>query len=175
MEAPPRAPRQAPPAPAGGFAIRPATAADREALLEQTLSLNRFEHAIAGDRRTDLEGARESLGAVLAHAAETGGHVLVAEAAGTAAIIAHMVLCFERHPPFVAERDHGLVADLFVREPWRGQGIGRALLAEAERLTRARGLGRLLIGLVAGNHGAEATYRRAGFAPYSQTMIRRLG
>lgn len=156
-----------------GFTIRPATAADRPALLEQMLGLNRFEHAITGDRRTDPEGAGESLGAVLARATETGGHVLVAEAGG--AVIAHMVLCFERHPPFVAERGHGLVADLFVREPWRGRGIGRALLAHAERLTRERGLKRLLIGLVAGNDGAEATYRRAGFAPYTRTMLKRLG
>lgn len=155
------------------FALRPATAADRPALLENMLGLNRFEHALTADRRTDRDGAEASLGAVLARAAETGGHVLVAEAAG--AVIAHMVLTFERQPPYVAEPEHGLVADLFVREPWRRQGIGRALLAEAERLTRARGLDRLLIGLVAGNAGAAASYARAGFAPYSQTLLKRLG
>jgi GNAT superfamily N-acetyltransferase len=63
---------------------------------------------------------------------------------------------------------------LFVRETARGTGIGRALLAEAERLTRARGLDRMLIGVAAGNDRAEETYRRAGYAPYSREMIRHL-
>ncbi|MCQ4160709.1 GNAT family N-acetyltransferase [Roseomonas sp. GC11] len=155
-----------------GLVIRPARDDDRETLLAQTLGLNRFEHAITGDRRTDAEGARETLDAVLARIAESQGHALVAEQEG--AVIAHLFLTFGHHLPFVAERAHGYVADLYVREPWRGQGIGRALLAEAERLTRARGLKRLLIGVVAGNDRAEEAYRRFGFAPYTRELIKRL-
>ncbi|MDQ1078313.1 GNAT family N-acetyltransferase [Pseudoroseomonas cervicalis] len=155
-----------------GFLIRPARDADREALLAQTLGLNRFEHAIAGDRRTDEEGARETLDHVLGRIADSQGHAVVAEADG--AVVGHLFLTFGQHLPFVAEREHGYVADLFVRESHRGHGIGRALLAEAERLTKARGLKRLLIGVLAGNDGAEATYKRFGFAHYAHEMIKKI-
>ncbi len=49
-----------------------------------------------------------------------------------------------------------------------------ALLAEAERLTRAQGLDRLMIAVLSGNDGAEALYRRSGFRPYALTLARAL-
>ncbi|MFB9970419.1 GNAT family N-acetyltransferase [Pseudoroseomonas cervicalis] len=109
---------------------------------------------------------------MLGRIAASQGHALVAEVEG--AVVGHLFLTFGQHLPFVAEREHGYVADLFVRESHRGTGIGRALLEEAERLTRARGLKRLLIGVLAGNDGAEAAYRRFGFAHYTHEMIKQL-
>ena len=52
-------------------------------------------------------------------------------------------------------RRHGTVTDLVVQEEWRGRGIGRMLLAEAERLTREAGA-RLVIGALVANDRRSA-------------------
>ncbi len=106
--------------------------------------------------------------------AECNGAILVADLDG--AVIGHMVLTFEQHGAFVREelRPHAYVADLFVREAHRGQGIGTALLAEAERLAIARGVPRLYIGVLSGNDRAEQAYRRFGFRPYALELSKDL-
>jgi ribosomal protein S18 acetylase RimI-like enzyme len=60
-----------------------------------------------------------------------------------------------------------------VREAHRGQGIGRALVAEAERLARARGVARILMGVLPGNP-AEALYRRLGYRTYAVELAKDL-
>ena len=77
---------------------------------------------------------------------------------------------------FVREdvRRHGYVCDLVVDEEWRGKGIGRLLLAEAERCTREKGLKRLVIGVMAGNDGAERLYAELGFSVYAKAMMKAL-
>jgi GNAT superfamily N-acetyltransferase len=154
--------------------IRPATAADRPALDEQELGLNLFENALVGDRNTTPEGGVAAMDRLHQRAADSGGVILVAEIAG--AVIGHLVLAFERFGPYIREelRDYALVADLFVREPHRGQGIGRALVAEAERRAIERGMPRILLGVVHGNVAAERSYRRQGFQDYALEMIKPL-
>jgi GNAT superfamily N-acetyltransferase len=152
--------------------LRAATPADREALIEQFQGLNAHEAEITGDRLRDHATAIASFEAAEARVARSRGHALVAEWQG--AIAGHCYLTFERHPPYVAERDYAYVAELYVRPEARSRGLGRALLAEAERLARARGLRRLLIGVVVGNDRAQAAYERFGFAPYTTELIKPL-
>ena len=153
--------------------LRAATAADREALVEQFQGLNRHEAGITGDRLGDRETAIASLEAAEARVARSQGHALVAEREG--AVLGHCFLTFERHPPYVTERDYAYVAELYVRPEARSLGIGTALLAEAERLSRARGMKRMLIGVVVGNDRAQAAYQRFGFSPYTTELIKPLG
>jgi GNAT superfamily N-acetyltransferase len=157
-----------------GVVIRPATEADHDALVEQFQGLNAVEDGISHDRDASRAGAEASLAASARRVAETGGHRLVAVLDG--AVVGHLFLAFPQQPIYVRPelRAHGYVSELFVREARRGAGIGSALLAEAERLTRARGLDRMLIGVIAGNDGAEALYRRSGFAPYALTLLKPL-
>ena len=54
------------------------------------------------------------------------------------------------------------VIDLYVRPAARGQGLGRALMDEAERLCRAAGGGALLWGVLHQNAAAMAFYETLG-------------
>ncbi len=154
--------------------IREATAADRPALDEQEQLLNLFENPFIHDRNLTRAGATAAMDRLHQRAADSGGAVLVAELDG--AVIAHLVLTFERAGHYVREelRDHALVADLFVREAHRGRGIGRALIAEAERRAIARGMPRIILGVVHGNAAAERSYRRQGFTDYVLEMVKPL-
>jgi GNAT superfamily N-acetyltransferase len=155
--------------------IRPAAPQDETALAEQFLAINRYEDPISRDRWTDAASGPASLETCRARVRETGGHALVAELDGR--VVGHMFLWFETDPVFVRAplRRHAYVADLFVRAEHRGTGIGTALLAEAERLARAAGMPRIKLGVLAGNDGAEALYRRVGFRPYAIEMMKPLG
>ncbi len=147
--------------------IRPAIPADDPALVEQFLELNRHEDRISGDRRTDRKGARLALEAARQSVSQSNGAALVAEIDG--GIVGHLFLVFRDDAVFVREemRRHGYVTELYVRPEARRRGIASALLAEAERLTRARGVTRLLVGVLAGNSLAEDLYARHGFTPYT--------
>lgn len=58
------------------------------------------------------------------------------------------------------------VHDLAVRDGWRGQGVGQALLAFAEQQARHLGCCKVTLEVLSGNARAMASYERAGFAPY---------
>ncbi len=155
--------------------IRPSVPDDHEALVEQFMGLNLYEEPLIGNRRTDLEGARESLAAGLRRVEETGGSALVAEIDGH--VVGHLFLVFEQDAVFVREdlRPYAYVSELFVREHVRGVGVGKALMAEAERLALARGMRRLMIGVLVGNDPAQSLYASLGFQPHALDMEKRLG
>jgi GNAT superfamily N-acetyltransferase len=150
------------------------TDADREAVVDLLWQLNVYEKAL-NDTRSDL---REDAAACLAwnedRVREGGAHV-VAEQDGN--VLGYMCLVIQMAPPFVrAElRRHLYVAELVVDESARGRGFGAALLEEAERYARDNGLGHILIGLTAGNDGADRLYERLGYAFYGVERLKRLG
>ena len=155
--------------------IRPARDEDREALLEQTQLLNRHEEPITGNRRLDRAGAEATLADAEARVARSDGVKLVAEDAGR--VVGHLFLTFATAPVYVREefRPYALIAELFVREDWRGRGLEQALMSEAERIAVERGYRQLLVGVQSGNVPAEAAYARFGFAPFSLELIKRIG
>jgi ribosomal protein S18 acetylase RimI-like enzyme len=55
------------------------------------------------------------------------------------------------------------ISDLIVGEPWRGHGIGTALIWRLVDIARQEGLGRVEIGVAESNARALALYRRLGF------------
>ena len=93
------------------------------------------------------------------------GRVLVAERGG--AVVGYVTV-WTRHRSTEPDDDpaeHAFVSDLVVLGAHRGGGIGRGLLAAAEREAREAGAPFLRLSVKAGNTEAESLYARNGFAP----------
>lgn len=152
--------------------IRPYAEADRTAVAEQFLGLNRFEDGLIPNRRIDPDGGEASLHAALGLVHTTGGIALVAERNG--AIIGHLFMTIERHGAYVREdlRTHAHISELFVRPEARGQGIATALIREAERRAATRGLGEITLGVVVGNDNAARLYAALGYRAYATAMTK---
>ncbi|MBM3591472.1 MAG: GNAT family N-acetyltransferase [Alphaproteobacteria bacterium] len=155
------------------FLVRSAREADRQALLANTVALNRFENEITGDRVTEASSAEAVLDYFKRRTAN-GGLMLVAEAEGR--IIGHLFLAVEEAAPFLAPeyRREGSICDAFVEEASRGQGAFRAMLEVATAHARAAGCRRLHIGVRTGNDRAERIYHKAGFRNYAQELVQEL-
>ena len=156
------------------FRLRTALPADRDGVVDLLQELNVFEAGIAGDRligRAAAEAYHAELGGRLA---KGRGRLLVAEADGC--LVGLLGFVIEEDDAYVVAplRRYGAVTDLVVAEGWRRQGIGRMLLAEAERLAREAGLKRLALGVLNGNEAAERAYDAFGFRPSVRWLVKPL-
>jgi ribosomal protein S18 acetylase RimI-like enzyme len=154
--------------------IRLADEADESAIVALIHSLNLHEAGLCADRREDFAAAEECYTAIRVRIAGDGGALVVASDGD--AILGVLSLAFATDEPFVQAdlRRYGVVTDLVVAQAYRNRGIGRMLLAEAERRTKAEGLARLMIGVLSANRAALDSYERSGFAPYMVTLAKDL-
>lgn len=142
-------------------------ARDRTALLAFILGSQQFEHAFEPNRRLDPPVAEEYLAKILALLSERAGKIFVAADEADQAVGWGIVVEQEDDIFVVAEeRRHAYIAELFVVEPLRGSGAGRALIAACEDWGGARGLTVMQIGVLPGNVRAHDIYHRQGYADY---------
>jgi ribosomal protein S18 acetylase RimI-like enzyme len=161
--------------------IRPATDADRAALVALKMQLNANEHrqhVAAGDASADdldlsQAAAEGTVTRDLAKLAVGEGTVLVAERDGV--VIAYVALAErEASTSYLPHARRSLyVAGIVVDAAHRNIGLGAMLLDAAEAEARARGLTRLMLDVSPGSN-AQRLYRRAGYAPVSATLMKRL-
>jgi GNAT superfamily N-acetyltransferase len=154
--------------------LRTALPADRDIVVDLIHRLNVFEADLVGDRRRDHAAAAEYYDELLQRLSRRNGRIVLAVIERM--VVGAMGFSLDQDAAYVTDgvRNHGTVTDLIVHEDWRGQGIGQALLKEAERLTKEAGLKRLLIGALAANERAERTYRAFGFEPYVSILSKEL-
>lgn len=143
--------------------FRPATPADRGALLPMI----REFYVIDGYPFSEDE-VGEVLGALLADPAL--GRVWIAEdevgaAAGYLVLVLGYSLEFRGRDAFVDE--------LYVREAYRGHGLGSAALDLAEEACREMGVRALHLEVERENTGAQALYRRRGFRDHDRYLMTR--
>lgn len=152
--------------------LRTARDADKDAVIDLIQVLNRHEADLIHDRKRDRAAAAAYYGELQLRLAQRSGRIVLAEEDGR--IVGAMGYCIDEDAAYVIDgvRRHGVVTDLVVHDEWRGRGVGRLLLAEAERLTREAGHTRLMIGVVVGNDGAERLYRGVGFRPYVSILVK---
>jgi GNAT superfamily N-acetyltransferase len=66
------------------------------------------------------------------------------------------------------------LTELYVEESHRRRGVGRALVAHAERLAREAGARQMLILTDFYNHAAQSLYRLMGYAHYDIALTKDL-
>lgn len=144
--------------------IRPARAADVPAIHQMITELAAYERSLhqvsatESDLRTALLAAQPAL---FAHVAEEGG-----QAVGFA-------LWFLSYSTWAGR--HGIyLEDLYVRPERRGQGHGRALLAELARICVERGYERLEWAVLDWNSPAIRFYESLDAVPMSEWTVHRL-
>ena len=147
------------------FHILPATERDVPVILELIRGLADFErlgHEVVASEellRESLFGGRADAEVVIAWAGER-------QPAGFA-------LFFHNYSTFLARR--GLfLEDLFVRPEFRGQGLGRQLLAHLAAIAVARGCGRFEWNVLDWNEAAIRFYRSVGAEPMSDSTTYRV-
>ncbi|HEX7317928.1 MAG TPA: GNAT family N-acetyltransferase [Pyrinomonadaceae bacterium] len=63
------------------------------------------------------------------------------------------------------------IDELFMKEEFRGRGLGAAALRHAEELCRPRGVRALHLEVERQNTAAQSVYRRAGFADHDRYLL----
>jgi len=144
--------------------IRPARAADIPAIHQMIRDLAEYERSLPeviateDDLRAALLGGHPSL---FAHVAEEDGE------------LAGFALWFLNYSTWLGR--HGIyLEDLYVRPERRGQGHGRALLAELARICVDRGYGRLDWSVLDWNSPTRRFYESLGAVTVDEWVIYRL-
>ncbi len=156
--------------------IRRATAADRAALIAMMRAFQDFETTLHANRRPGAEIAADYLAILEREVAAKRGAILVAEHDGGAV---GFVCCWADHDDdtliHAETRPHGYIADVFVAQAQRGQGLGGALIAAAEAYLAGLGLVRVRLISLAANTGARAVYEHLGYRAYEITYEKEIG
>lgn len=152
--------------------LRTALHSDRDAVIDLIHVLNVVEADLTGDRQRERAAAALYYDELMQRVTKRNGRIVLAEADGVP--VAAMGFSFDEDAAYMTDdvRHHGTVTDLVVHDEWRGRGVGRMLLEEAERLTREAGLKRLAIGVLIANGKAERAYRAFGFEPYVSILTK---
>jgi aminoglycoside 6'-N-acetyltransferase len=157
------------------FAIRPATAADAEAMVKLELA-SAIHHAALDPERWRVP-PREAIAEYRQRrrAADPDGDALVAEADGVVIGMVEMLLRgFVGEPGGARLPLPSVDVGLSVAPEWRGRGVGAALMRAAEGWARERGATRVILDVAAANTGARRLYERLGYETHGLLMDRRL-
>lgn len=128
------------------------------------------DHPIYGRLRTEIDRrARDLFSAQLRSTSET---ILLAELDD---LVVGILRCVESiGSPLLEPARYAYVSSVYVRPEARRRGVMRALLAEAERWSRARGLDQMRLHNIAGSVTAERAWDALGFAIVEQVRLRHL-
>jgi diaminopimelate decarboxylase len=138
----------------GGFAIRPATPRDAASFLEAFRSVARERRFIQSE---DVSGTPRMYRRRFRHAVTPEEAFLVAVADGS--VIGSIAIRRGTH----AATRHTASLGMHVIAPWRGRGVGTALMEEGMRWARRHGVERVELSVYPHNDAAIALYRKFGF------------
>lgn len=105
----------------------------------------------------------------LATIGEEDGTWLAAEAGGTVVGMARLEL---DTPSRVSDEQVLEMSRVSVAPEWRGRGVGRLLLAEAERIAREAGCRFVVARVFSGNRDALAFWDAVGFEPWVEILMK---
>ncbi|MET0626196.1 MAG: GNAT family N-acetyltransferase [Pyrinomonadaceae bacterium] len=140
--------------------FRIAEAADADALLTMMRELNEHE-----GMAFDEPKARAALAQLFADERFGVAHLMLSggETAGYLVITFGFSIEFGGRDAFVDE--------LFIKDEFRGRGIGKAALARAEEVCRARGIRALHLEVERANERAQTLYRKSGYLDHDRYLL----
>ncbi|HUO98306.1 MAG TPA: GNAT family N-acetyltransferase [Rhizomicrobium sp.] len=146
--------------------------ADKPAILEFIMALQRYESLLEPNRRYDLAMAEEYFDTLVERARR--GRIFVAEDGGRP--VGWTIVYEEETEAFIRddERRFAYLAELYVSEAYRGSGIAYDLIDACEDWARGAGYSTMRIDLLSRNLRAARAYEKAGYAPYCQEVRKRL-
>ena len=137
-----------------------AVAADTDQLVELMREFYAFDH-IAFE-----EGAaRKALGQMLSDRRFGLVHLIRADAEAAGYLVLTFGFSLEFHG-----RD-AFVDELYLRERFRGQGIGKASIEFAAEVCRGEGIAALHLEVERGNERAQGLYRQSGFREHDRYLL----
>jgi ribosomal protein S18 acetylase RimI-like enzyme len=146
-----------------GLAIRPFAPVDAEAPVNLVRELQMYEGRVYDRMEPPTEIGPWYIDALQKQCAESAGEILIGELNGVAVAYATILTRVDVDEIDKVPFTYAYVGDLAVTAARRGQGIGKAMLAECERRARAAGTRWLRITALAGNAQARSAYRALGF------------
>ena len=155
--------------------IRAYEPANQEQVERCIVELQDFERSLESDRAEGATIARRYLLELLDTCQKQSGQLFVAEVRGQVAGFACVWLEREPESYLTSLAPYAYISDLVVLPAYRRQGLGRALLSQAEAFAKEQGARALRINVLARNAGAWALYREAGFRDYEIRLLKDLG
>jgi ribosomal protein S18 acetylase RimI-like enzyme len=140
--------------------FRIAEAGDAGALLSMMRELNEHE-----GMAFDEPKARAALAQLIADGRFGVAHLILFgdEPAGYLVVTFGFSIEFGGRDAFVDE--------LFIKDEFRGRGVGKAALGRAEEVCRARGIRALHLEVERANERAQTLYRKSGFRDHDRYLL----
>jgi GNAT superfamily N-acetyltransferase len=143
---------------------RPET--DRHAIRQSAVDLQDFERALDPRLPEGQAMADSYVDEIFDRARKFAGKVFVAEMDGRVVGLLSVLGARRLEEPSETPIPFAYVDHLVVLDEYRGQGIGKALLAEAEAYAKQSGRASIRLRVKGGNHPARALYANNGYGDY---------
>ncbi len=128
------------------------------------IELQEFERQIDPRMPSGEEIADDYIAQMLQRCRQCDGSVFVADNDGNIAGYVTILCRVQSDDLDDGDIEFGLVADLLVRNEYRGTGLGRDLMNAAEEFARNNGVNWLRVSVMAGNGAARRLYESTGFS-----------
>ena len=153
--------------------VRRARPADRDAVVRLLRELVGFHEAFGGQDFRLAPGAEEEWKAYIQeHLTKDDRLCLVSEAEGRT--VGFLLGEIRQRPGVFMEREYGYISDVFVQEPYRRRGAGKALVEGALKWFEGKRVSRVRLRTDARNALAAGFWERMGFHTTVLTMDRLL-
>jgi len=149
--------------------IREATEKDEEKIKELIKKLHAFEIPMEELYVAKPDTADRNLMFFKHKTKNNNGTIFVVEIDDK--IIGYAVCWIERRPTYLYKVDKiGYISDVFVEEPYRGRGIGSALLGKILEWFKNKNIKYVELSVLAKNEKAKKFYEKHGFKVYSLNL-----